>query len=189
MGRATDDESHSARFRRLFADHQRAVLGYALRRAQTPADALDVVAETFLVAWRRIEVVPGPDDARPWLLSVARRVLANQRRGDERRHQLVQRLGDELALDAPLEQDRTADSEVVRHALAKLPEDDRELMQLTCWEGLDPAQIAVVLSIPPGTVRSRLSRARARLRVELADLGPEPGPPGRPLEHVMEDDR
>jgi hypothetical protein len=79
MGRATDDESHSVRFRRLFADHQRAVLGYALRRAQTPTDALDVVAETFLVAWRRIDVVPGRDDARPWLLSVARRVLANQR--------------------------------------------------------------------------------------------------------------
>jgi RNA polymerase sigma-70 factor (ECF subfamily) len=107
----------------------------------------------------------------------------------QRRHLLVQRLGDELALHAPLEQDRTAEAEVVRHALAKLPDEDRELMQLTCWEGLDPSQIAVVLNVPPGTVRSRLSRARARLRVELADLGSEPGPPGRPLEHVMEDDR
>jgi RNA polymerase sigma factor (sigma-70 family) len=162
MGRAADDESHSARFRRLFADHQRAVLGYALRRAQTPTDALDVVAETFLVAWRRIDVVPGRDDARPWLLSVARRVLANQRRGVQRRHLLVQRLGDELALHAPLEQDRTAEAEVVRHALAKLPDEDRELMQLTCWEGLDPSQIAVVLNVPPA-------------RCAAASHGPAPG--------------
>lgn len=190
MGRATDDESDSARFQRLFADHQRAVLGYALRRVQTPADALDIVAETFLVAWRRLELVPRADDARPWLLSVARRVLANQRRGEQRRHQLVQRLGDELAVHAPVVENATAEAELVRQALTSLADEDRELMQLTCWEGLDPSQIALVLDVPAGTVRSRLSRARARLRRELAKLGLEAAQPlGRPLEHAMEDDR
>lgn len=79
-------------FRSLFAGHSRALLGYALRRVSEPADAADVVAETFLVAWRRLDDVPTGSDARLWLFGTARRVLANQRRGALRRSRLADRL-------------------------------------------------------------------------------------------------
>jgi len=165
---APDDE----RFRRLFELHRRAVLGYALRRAGDPADAADVLAETFLVAWRRLDEVPHrAQDARPWLLAVARRVLANQRRGQQRRGRLSERLGAELAAQLAAGSDRIDEDELVARGLERLEPADREMLRLACWEGLRPAQIATALGEPAGTVRSRLHRARTRLRRELADLG------------------
>ena len=81
--RAVPDEE--LRFRELFDSHFRELLGYALRRVGSPEDAADVVAETMLVAWRRIDEVPADGTARLWLYGVARRVLANHRRGQVRR--------------------------------------------------------------------------------------------------------
>src|SRR5690242_7391531 len=89
-----DDQAD--RFRRLFADTQRDLLAYALRRVDRAEDAADVVAETFLVAWRRLDHVPPGDDARLWLYGVARRQLANQRRGQLRRSRLAERLRAEV---------------------------------------------------------------------------------------------
>lgn len=167
-----DDEAARQRFSLLFHAHRHAVLGYALRRCREPADAADVLAETFLVAWRRVNDVPaGEHDERPWLLGVARHVLANQRRGAARRSRLSERLGQELAAVGPATDELAAGGGVVADALARLDPDDRELLQLTSWEGLDPAQIASALGVPGATVRSRLHRARARLRAELAALG------------------
>ena len=80
------------RFRQLFDDHFRELLGYALRRSGSPEDAADIVAETMLVAWRRHDQLPQDETARLWLYGVARRVLANHRRGQVRR----ERLGDLL---------------------------------------------------------------------------------------------
>src|SRR5262249_25660963 len=82
-----------SRFEALYAAHGRAILGSALRRVSRPADAADVVAEPFLVAWRRLDDVPPGAEARPWLSGVARRTLANHRRGERRRQRLGQRLG------------------------------------------------------------------------------------------------
>jgi RNA polymerase sigma-70 factor (ECF subfamily) len=165
-------ETTRRRFAQLFDAHRRAVLGYALRRCSEPADAADVLAETFLVAWRRLDDVPaGEHDERPWLLGVARRVLANQRRGAARRSRLSERLGCELAAVEPPLDELGGSGGVVSEALARLAPDDRELLTLTSWEGLDPAQIAAALGVPGATVRSRLHRARARLRDELAALG------------------
>lgn len=76
----------------MFDAHASAVLGYAMRRVDDPADAADVVAETFMVAWRRIDDVPSGRATKPWLFEVARRVLANGRRGRRRHHRLAQRL-------------------------------------------------------------------------------------------------
>ena len=76
---------HQERFRHVYAEHFDRVLGYALRRVARPEDAADVVSETFLVAWRRLGDVPEEPRTRLWLYGVARRVLANQRRGDRRR--------------------------------------------------------------------------------------------------------
>ncbi|WP_276320735.1 RNA polymerase sigma factor, partial [Phytoactinopolyspora endophytica] len=88
--------THRARFEDLFTAESRAVLGYALRRVQVADDAADIVAETFLVAWRRIDDVPQGRDGRLWLYGVARRVCANHVRGDRRRHRLAERLREDL---------------------------------------------------------------------------------------------
>jgi RNA polymerase sigma-70 factor, ECF subfamily len=156
------------RFRRLFADTERELVAYVVRRVERPEDAADVVAETFLVAWRRLNDVPAGDEARLWLYGVARRQLANQRRGQLRRSRLADRLRAELpasvaAVAAP-EDNRVA---AVRAALARLDEEDREILRLSSWEGLAPAEIAAVMGVPGVTVRSRLHRARKRLRSQV----------------------
>ncbi len=67
MGRVRQRHNDESAYRRLFTDHIDAVTGYAMRRA-APADAADVVAETMLVAWRRLAAVPAEPATRPWLL-------------------------------------------------------------------------------------------------------------------------
>src|SRR3954452_6184076 len=84
MPRQLSKRLAEARFRRLYKEHGREILAYALRRADGAEDAADVVAETFLVAWRRLEDVPPGAQARLWLYGVARRALAHQRRGGRR---------------------------------------------------------------------------------------------------------
>jgi len=163
-----DPEEAQDAFRALFDAHCRPVLAYALRRVGEPADAADVVAETFLVAWRRRGEVPPGAAARPWLFGVARRVLANQRRGVRRRSALADRLRAQVAAQpVPDPADGAAAASAVRQALRRLDPDDREVLLLTAVEGLAPAEVAVVLGVSPVTARSRLHRARRRLNDEL----------------------
>ena len=167
-----DADSRERRFRALFEAEARSVLGYALRRVAEPQDAADIVAETFSVAWRRIDDVPDEPESRPWLFGVARRVLANQRRGALRRQNLGDRLRGELRpmmVAGPEEQDDRVHA--VNEAMTRLPEQDREVLLLANWEGLKPAQIAAVIDVPPATARTRLHRARGRLRSELEASG------------------
>lgn len=164
------DDRARRRFEDLFAANRRAVLGYALRRVAEPADAADVVAETFLTAWRRIGEVPGGDASRLWLFGVARRVVANQRRGDLRRDRLADRLRAEVRTAVPVPPPGGIGADVAA-ALSRLPDDDREILALHAWEGLAPAEIATVLALPAATTRTRLHRARTRMRAELAALG------------------
>jgi RNA polymerase sigma factor (sigma-70 family) len=153
-------------FRRVYAGNFEAVLAYATRRVTQPADAADVVAETFLVAWRRFREMPPGDEARLWLYGVARRVLANHQRGSVRRERLRQRL---LSFAAPDHGIDLPSRLAVRDAVASLPEMDREVLMLTAWEGLEPREAATVLRISPAAARTRLSRARTRLRHLLGD--------------------
>jgi RNA polymerase sigma-70 factor (ECF subfamily) len=167
-----DSSSRRARFEALFVDESRALLGYALRRVEFAEDAADIVAETFLVAWRRIDEVPRGREARLWLYGVARRVCANHTRSVVRRHRLADRLRDELL--TAIKPDRWAADDavvLVREAMQVLDDTDRELLKLNYWEGLSPMELAEVLAIPAGTVRSRLYRARQRMRIELENLG------------------
>lgn len=152
------------RFRTLFADEARGVLGYALRRIGSAEDAADVVAETFGIAWRRIGEVPDGTEARLWLYGVARRVLANQRRGELRRRRLADRMREQLRSSAAYADERP---DGVLPALARLSEQDREVLLLAGWEGLTPTEIGVVIGVPATTARTRLHRARGRLRLEL----------------------
>lgn len=171
---AADDP---AWFRRLYDDHVAAILAYGLRRCRERGDAADLAAEVFLVAWRRRPDVPADGTERLWLFGVAKGVLANQRRGAFRRAQLAERLRAELGAAArPSPPDRAA--ERVADALSTLPDGDRELLQLSVWDELSPAEIAALEGIPAVTVRSRLHRARARLRVALAEreLAAAPAP-------------
>jgi RNA polymerase sigma-70 factor (ECF subfamily) len=171
---------HHDRFRTLYARHFDALLVYALRRVSPPEDAADVVADTFLVAWRRRSHLPQGDEARLWLYGVARNVIANQRRGERRRERLGEALRVRLAASEALRSvpdpaEGVAGQLAVRAALARLGELDREVLMLTAWEGLEPREIAGVLGIGAPAVRTRLTRARARLRRLLGDDEPAAG--------------
>jgi RNA polymerase sigma-70 factor (ECF subfamily) len=159
------------RFDRLFREHGRDLLGYALRRATDAEDAADVVAETFLVAWRRIEEVPPGAQARPWLFGVARHTLANSARGARRRGRLSERLREDLMTQLPAHSEKTPVDTALIEALGRLGEDDREVLRLAAWEQLDSGELALALGVSPVTARGRLHRARKRLRREL-EKGP-----------------
>jgi RNA polymerase sigma-70 factor (ECF subfamily) len=162
--RQTRDET----FESLFGDHYAAVRAYALRRAR-PEAAQDVVSETFLVAWRRLDDVP--DDALPWLYGVARRVLANQRRSEGRGAALERRLaGAETTASPPDPADRVGENELIRVALGRLPERSREALILVAWHGLTGARAARAAGCSRAAFAVRLHRARGRLEAELAAL-------------------
>lgn len=170
---ALSRELAQARFVELYEENARDLLAYAQRRIPVAEDAADLVAETFLVAWRRLGEVPRGDRARLWLYGVARHTLSNQRRGELRRARLAERLRSELtaaALSAPPADVR--DTQVLR-ALATLDEEDRELLLLAGWEELAPREVARVLGISTVAARSRLHRARRRLREAMAEVEEE----------------
>jgi len=159
------DTDRRRRFDTLWADHVDAVFGYARRRADEEP-AREALAETFTVAWRRIDEVP--DEPLPWLLGVCRRVLANQRRGEGRRRDLVARLRGLAPEALPDTAERTAESARVRAAFLGLPRRDRETLALIAWDGLSPADAAGACGCSPGAFANRLHRARRRLAEELA---------------------
>ena len=149
------------RFEEVFGAHREAVLGYLRRRTDSGHDAADLLADTFLVAWRRLDDIPSGNQTGPWLYGVARRVLANHRRGEGRRHALATKLRQELTEPDETDTALSDDSPAAR-AFRALPEQDRELLSLVAWEELDTAQIATVLGITRNAVRIRLHRARKR---------------------------
>lgn len=148
------------------------IAAYSLRRA-APPDAADVVAETFLVAWRRIGVVPDEPNTLPWLYGVARRVIANQRRTEQRRGRLKERLATEFIRHSEVRSasDTSDDAGRVANAMAKLSNDDAELLRLIAWEDLTPSEVAAAMDLVPSTARQRISRARRRLQKHLDEDG------------------
>jgi RNA polymerase sigma-70 factor (ECF subfamily) len=159
-----------ARFEALYAANHAPILGYALRRTANPDDAADILSETFLTAWRRLDELPLGDDARLWLYGVARRVLANYYRGERRRSALADRLRTELA-SSYVATELGGESAKIIEALRRLPPQHRELLTLNAWEGLDYGEIAAVLGCSRNAARIRLHRARIRLAAELASTG------------------
>jgi RNA polymerase sigma factor (sigma-70 family) len=158
------------RFEGLFREHYPAVRAYALRRTSRDA-AQDVVAETFLVVWRRLDEVPA--DALPWLYGVARRVLANQRRSAQRGAALTQRIAGSTSRAAEEDPgERAGDAELLRLALSRLPEASREALMLVAWHGLSGARAARAAGCSRAAFAVRLHRARGRLAAELAALEP-----------------
>jgi RNA polymerase sigma-70 factor (ECF subfamily) len=182
----------------LFTRHQAAVFGYAFRLTGDGYQAEDVVSQAFLDTWRRrasVAVEPG-ESLLPWLIGVAHRAAANARRSRRRWLRLQGRAPREpdAADHADAVAQRVDDESTMRWVLAllhRLPDHERQAFVLCAWGELTYIQAAEVLDIPVGTVRSRLSRARARLREILnerrvdADTAmvtssapPRPGPLG-----------
>lgn len=161
--RDRDREQASERLKELFERHHAAVHAYVRRRTR-PEAVDDIVAETFLVVWRRVEEVP--IDSLPWLLAVARNVLATQRRSVRRQLALVERLG-WVRQETVEPADALMSAEPIAEALALLSEKDREAITLVVWDGLSPAEAARVVGQSSASFRVRLHRAKRRLRREL----------------------
>lgn len=153
-----------AEFRRLFAEHYRHVLAYALRRTEQRADADDVVAGTFAVAWRRFSDAPEDELRLAWLYAIAVRVLANQRRSLRRLRALRSRLRELPRAESP---ERGELAEVIA-ALRGLRPDEQEILRLAAWEGLTNEELAVALGCSQNAATIRLHRARKRLAEQLA---------------------
>jgi RNA polymerase sigma factor (sigma-70 family) len=149
--------------------HEVAIHGYLARRAGHQA-ADDLLGEVWVRAFgARHGYDTSHDDARPWLYGIARNVL----RAHWRDGQNIDLATPEEALD-PWDEitdrlDLAVRARALVSALRKLPSSERDVLLLVAWEQLTPAEAAVVLSIPPGTARSRLHRARATLRQILAE--------------------
>ena len=139
---------------------------YLVRRTE-PGAAEDVLADAFLVIWRRLEDIPD-GQVLPWCYSVARHCLANQRRSHRRRVGLLARLVS-LSPPAPTALAPPLPDPELHEALAALRPQDRELIRLWAWEDLPPAEIAVVLGVSANAVHIRLHRARKLLARLLAD--------------------
>jgi RNA polymerase sigma factor (sigma-70 family) len=155
----------NALLRTLFDAHYGALLAYARRRAGELADAEEVVADTFVIVWRRLDDLPVETTERlPWLMGIARRVVLNQRRSTRRRA----RLQDRMRIAAAGDQASPSALPPVMEAMTRLSETDREILRLIAWEGLSHAEVAIVLGISANAAAIRLHRARARLAHEMA---------------------
>ena len=162
-------------FAALYHRHYRAIRDFCRRRV--PKDVVDdVVAETFLTAWRRIDDVPRGDQGLLWLYGVAYRVIGHHYRGAARRRRLEDRMqlinGGEAsgADDVVVAADQRR---LVLDAAARLSENDAEVLRLAAWEQLSIADIAGVLGIAPNAVKQRLHRAKQHLGREYRKLESE----------------
>jgi RNA polymerase sigma-70 factor (ECF subfamily) len=163
----TQERALQQRFREIYEANYAPLGAYALRRCATAEDAADVVAETFAIAWRRIRQVPAERDATLWLFGTARKVLANQRRGERRRARLSLRLKAEPAVEDAGAQERAGELELAKGALQRISPAQRDLLGLVAWEGLSTAELAAVLGCSENAAKIRLHRARRALAVEM----------------------
>ncbi len=169
MAAPADEE----RFRTLYRRHHPAISAYFARRIGSQ-DAADAADDVFAVAWRRMDAVPGDDDALLWLYGVARNVLANRRRGARRHDRLLARVWNlrEPDLFGPEPQVlRSLDGQQAMRALASLRRSDRELLLLSYWEELTHVQIAELLGLTKSAVDARVHRALVRMRHAMSRTG------------------
>ncbi len=161
----------------LFTRHGRVIYNYCFRRTADWSAAEDLASVVFLETWRRRRHVRMEDGSLlPWLYGVATNVLRNHQRSLRRHGAALSRLPEPVRPqeDADLVAGRLDDQRRMREILDRighLPRRDRELLALCVWEELTYAEAAAALGIPVGTVRSRLSRIRAKLKEPVPELG------------------
>jgi len=164
-------------FESVFRRHHAAIHAYLARRLGSE-HADDVAAEVFVIAFRsRASYAPLTADARPWLYGIATNLARHHWRAESRRLSALARVGpaepSEAAHEgAPERLDAAREARDAVRALRAMPAGDREALLLLAWADLTYREIAVALGLPVGTVRSRINRARRRLREELS--GGEP---------------
>jgi RNA polymerase sigma-70 factor (ECF subfamily) len=162
-----------AAFAGIFERHASAVGGYARRRVGLDA-VDDVLSETFLIAFRKRSSFVGEESARPWLLGIATRVIHRYRSSEERQWRASVAEPAQVVASHEASSDAALDASSAMRRLgpriAALSPRERDVLLLFAWEGLTYEQIAAALSIPIGTVRSRLNRVRQKL------APPESGP-------------
>ena len=175
LSRAADQEQT---FKTLYRSTYPDLLRFVQRRADRD-QAEDVVAEAFLVAWRRLDELPDRDeDARAWVFGIARNTLLNERRGQRRRDALGVRLADPTVASAgDCDADLVASRIDLAQAWGALPAGHQEVLALAVFEHLRAPQAAAVLGISAVAFRLRLSRARRELRKHLNRLPQESGTP------------
>ncbi|WP_309237770.1 RNA polymerase sigma factor [Streptomyces albidus (ex Kaewkla and Franco 2022)] len=165
------------RFAELYDRHAPDIHRYAARRLGDSA-ADDVVAETFLVAFRRRDRFdPSRGAARPWLYGIASNLIAGHRRSEVMQYRVLARTAVDPVVEGHHERSdsRVAAAAVARQlgaALARLSKGDRDVLLLVAWESLTYDEVAQALEIPVGTVRSRLNRARKKVRKALGGVDP-----------------
>jgi RNA polymerase sigma factor (sigma-70 family) len=170
-------QQHPSEFAELFQRHAPEIQRYVVRRLGTGV-ADDVVAETFLAAFRQRD---GYDtarpDARPWLYGIASHLIGRHRRSEIRTYRLFAKTGAD-PVSAPFTDrvDEAVSAGAVRQrlaaALARLPATQRDALLLVAWSELSYGEAAAAMGVPVGTVRSRVNRARGRLRRALSDIDP-----------------
>lgn len=164
----------------VFERHAEPVLRFIFRRVP-PADAEGLLAEVFRIAFERRADFDVARPLRPWLYGIAGNLIARHHRSDTRRLQAVSRLGarrppvDDMADDAVRAVDAARTATALVQALDRLTDGEREALLLYAWEELTYEEIAVTLDVPVGTVRSRLSRARQKLRAAAPAPLTDPG--------------
>lgn len=159
-------ESDVRAFHELYQRNYQPITRYLLRRTASREDAADAVAETFLTAWRRIDVVPTGEEGTMWLYATARHILHNQRRSSGRRRRLLARIRHQ-----PTSLVDQADADVVADAFSRLRSGDQEVLALIAWDGLTHRQVGSVLGCSENAAKLRAARARERFAAELSKLG------------------
>jgi len=182
----TDDATLIARsraepeaFAAIFDRHATDIHRYAARRLG-PGPAEDVVGETFLVAFRRRDRYDlSYPNAGPWLFGIATNMISRHRQAEVRFYRALARVGVDPAVESPADEivarvAATGQRRALAAALARLRADDRDTVLLVDWAELTYDQAALALDVPVGTVRSRLNRARRKIREALDDINSLP---------------
>jgi RNA polymerase sigma-70 factor (ECF subfamily) len=173
----SDRADREARFEQLYLSTAKDLLAFLTRRTSRPEESTDLLAEVYLIAWRRLDRMPGGDRSRLWLFGVARKLLMKSAE-QERSHQALMRaLTQELAglaAHRPANTDNGV-AERIRAGLDRLPAKQREVLLLTAWEGLKPREIAKVTGTTANSVRVQLHHARQALARELHPPASEAG--------------
>lgn len=150
--------------RTVLHEHIRAVHRYFARRMNATAAVDDAVSSTMFLVWRQMQA--GRSLALPQVYAIARGVLANTRRAEQRRRRLAEKAGAELMTRSAEQEDDDSVLDALREALT---DDELELLLFVAWEGLSLVEVAVILGIRPATVRKRFSRARDKARAGLRE--------------------
>jgi RNA polymerase sigma-70 factor (ECF subfamily) len=164
----------------LFERHAKAIYNYCFRRVGDWAAAEDLLSIVFLEAWRRRDKELPPDKVLPWLYGIATNVLRNRQRAERRFAAALSRFPEPRPgpSDSDMADERLDDERQMRKALAlisQLPRHEQDVFALCGWSQMSYEDAALALGVPVGTVRSRLSRARRRLRELDPAFGHEEG--------------